>query len=83
MIKTWYGPGISIKEKLKRTTSAFLSSTYRVCFWPLEMHRKKFICETKYLTSLGKERVQARLELLQIITLIKTFSGWSRRTQAS
>ena len=56
MIKTWYGPGISIKEKLKGTISAFLSSTYHVCFWPLEMHRKK------YLTSLGKERVQARLE---------------------
>ena len=63
MIKTWYGPGISIKEKLKRTTSAFLSATYHVLFWPLEMHRKKFLCETKYLTSRGKERVQARLDL--------------------
>ena len=73
MIKTWYGPGISIKEKLKRTTSAFLSSTYHVCFWPLEMHRKKFLCETKYLTSRGKERVQARSDVIQIITLSRHF----------
>ena len=73
MIKTWYGPGISIKEKLKRTTSAFLSATYHVLFWPLEMHRKKFLCETKYLTSRGKERVQARSDVIQIITLSRHF----------
>ena len=40
-----------------------LSSTYHILFWPIEMHRKKFLGETRYLTSHGKDRVEARFKL--------------------
>ena len=62
MIRTWYGAGTTCKEKLTWTLSAMLSSTYHILFWPIEMHRKKFLGETRYLTSHGKDRVEARLE---------------------
>ena len=38
------------------------SSTNHILFLPIEMHRKKFLSETRYLTSHGKDRVEARLE---------------------
>ena len=62
MIRTWYGAGTTCKQKFRWTVSAMLSSTYHILFWPLEMHRKKFLSETRYLTSHGKDRVEARLE---------------------
>ena len=61
MIMTWYGAG-TCKRKLRWTISAMLSTTYHILFWPIEMHRKKFLSETRYLTSYGKDRVEARLE---------------------
>ena len=45
-----------------RTSYAFLSSLYHIILWPFVMHRKKFLSETRYLTSHGEERVKARLE---------------------
>ena len=62
MIMTWYGAGTTCKRKLRWTISAMLSTTYHILFWPIEMHRKKFLSETRYLTSHGKDRVEARLE---------------------
>ena len=62
MIQTWYGAGTSCVQKLTRTSTAILSSMYHIVFWPFEMHRKKFLSETRYLTSYGEDRVKARLE---------------------
>ena len=62
MTRTWFGSSTSAQQKLIRTSAACLSSIYHILFWPFEMHRKKFLCETRYLTSQGKERVEARLE---------------------
>ena len=62
MIETWYGAGTSCVQKLTRTSTAILSSMYHIVFWPYEMHRKKFLSETRYLTSYGEDRVKARLE---------------------
>ena len=62
MIRTWFGAGVSFVQKFARTSSAILSSMYHIIFWPFEMHRKKFLCETRYLTSYGEKRVKARLE---------------------
>ena len=62
MIRTWYGASTTFKQKLTQTMSATLSSTYHILFWPIEMHRKKFLSETRYLTSYGVDRVEARLE---------------------
>ena len=62
MIKTWYGTGTSLVQTFSRTSIAMLSSIYHIIFWPFEMHRKKFLSETRYLTSYGEERVKARIE---------------------
>ena len=61
MIKTWYGTGTSFVETISRTFIAMMSSVYHIIFWPFEMHRKKFLSETRYLTSYGEERVKARI----------------------
>ena len=61
MIKTWYGTGTSFVETISRTFIAMMSSVYHIIFWPFEMHRKKFLSETHYLTSYGEERVKARI----------------------
>ena len=62
MIKTWIGAGVSLSQKLSRTSLAVLSAIYHILLWPFEMHRKKFLSEARYLTSHGEERVKARLE---------------------
>ena len=63
MTRTWLGSSTSVQQKLVQTSSASLSSIYHIVFWPLEMHRKNFMSETRYLTSSdGKERVKARLD---------------------
>ena len=63
MTRTWLGWSTSVQQKLVQTSSASLSSIYHIVFWPLEMHRKNFLSETRYLTSSdGKERVKARLD---------------------
>ena len=62
MIKTWIGAGVSLSQKLTRTSSAVFSAIYHILLWPFEMHRKKFLSEARYLTSHGETRVKARLE---------------------
>ena len=62
MIRTWFGGGTTYVQRLTRTSTAALSSMYHIIFWPVEMHRRKFISETRWLTSHGEERVKARLE---------------------
>ena len=62
MIRAWFGAGTPLLQKLSRTAYTILSLIYHVTFWPLEMHRKKFLSEKRYLTSHGEERVKARLE---------------------
>ena len=63
MIRTWFGAGTSFLQTLTRTSTAILSTMYHIIFWPFEMHRKKFVRETRYLMSHGEERVKARLAL--------------------
>ena len=61
MIRTWIGVDSSVTHMFTRTSYAFLSSLYHVILWPFVMHRKKFLSETRYLTSYGEERVKARI----------------------
>ena len=62
MIDIWFGGSTPVWKALFRTMWMIMSSIFHIVLWPVVMHWRKFICEVKYLTSQGEERVKARIE---------------------
>ena len=61
MINVWFGGKTPVWKAILRTIAMTSSAIVYVILWPVVMHWRKFICEAKYLTSQGEERVKARI----------------------